>query len=89
MTKARARVLMPNCGQMEFWASDLEALLPEGHRARLVWAWVERQALRRLYEAIQVEEGGVGARRSPLRSCWPCSCTPCGTGWAARARCAV
>lgn len=60
MTKERARVLMPNRGQMEFRASDLDELLPEGHRARLVWAWVEQQDLTRFYEAIRVEEGGVG-----------------------------
>lgn len=32
------RVLMPNRNQLEFRATDLESLLPEGHRARLVWA---------------------------------------------------
>lgn len=60
MTKTRARVLLPNRGQMEFRASDLESLLPEGHRARLVWAYVERQDLESFYEGIRVEEGGVG-----------------------------
>jgi transposase len=39
---------------------DLESLLPEGHRARLVWAWVERQDLSGMYAAIKVREGGVG-----------------------------
>jgi len=39
---AIARVLMPNRAQVELRASDLESLLPEGHRARLVWAYVER-----------------------------------------------
>ena len=43
MNKTRARVLMPHRKQMEFRASDLESLLPEGHRARLVWAYVERK----------------------------------------------
>jgi len=33
-----ARVLMPNRAQLELRASDLESLLPEGHRARVVWA---------------------------------------------------
>lgn len=45
---------------MEFRASDLESLLPEGHRARLVWAYVERQDLKRFYEGIRAVEGGVG-----------------------------
>src|SRR5574338_112487 len=60
MTHRRARVLLPNRGQMEFRASDLDSLLPEGHRARLVWAYVERQDLGRFYAGIRVAEGGVG-----------------------------
>ncbi len=60
MTKTRARVLLPNRGQMEFRASDLESLLAEGHRARLVWAYVERQDLGRFYATVRVAEGGVG-----------------------------
>ena len=60
MTKTRARVLLPNRGQMEFRASDLESLLAEGHRARLVWAYFERQDLNRFYADIRALEGGVG-----------------------------
>lgn len=45
---------------MEFRASDLDSLLAEGHRARLVWAYVERQDLTRFYEDIRAVEGGVG-----------------------------
>lgn len=60
MTKTQARVLLPNRKQMEFRASDLESLLAEGHRARLVWAYVERQDLKRFYASIQAIEGGVG-----------------------------
>lgn len=58
--KAAARVLMPNRLQMELRASDLESLLPEGHRARLVWGYVERQNLAGLYAAIRAVEGGAG-----------------------------
>ena len=60
MTKTRARVLLPNRGQMELRASDLESLLAEGHRARLVWAYVERQDLKGFYADIRAVEGGVG-----------------------------
>ena len=60
MTKTQARVLSPNRRQMELRASDLESLLPEGHRARLVWAYVERQDLTRFYEGIRAVEGSVG-----------------------------
>jgi len=56
----RARVRMPNREQVELRPMSLQALLPEGHRARLVWAWVERQELGALYAPIKVREGGVG-----------------------------
>lgn len=58
--KGEARVLMPNRGQMELRASDLDSLLPEGHRARLVWGYVERQNLAGLYAGIKSVEGGAG-----------------------------
>ncbi|MBK8108749.1 MAG: IS1182 family transposase [Betaproteobacteria bacterium] len=51
---------MPNRTQIELRPMDLESLLPEGHRARLVWAWVERQDLSAMYSAIKVRQGGVG-----------------------------
>jgi len=60
MIETQARVLLPNRRQMEFRASDLESLLPEGHRARLVWAYVERQDLKGFYAGIRAVEGGVG-----------------------------
>lgn len=58
--KAAARVLMPNRKQMELRASDLESLLAQGHRARLVWGYVERQNLAGLYAGIKSVEGGAG-----------------------------
>src|SRR5574337_1143344 len=58
--KTRARVLLPNRGQMEFRASDLDSVLPAGHRARLEWAYVERQDLTRFYAGIRAVDGGVG-----------------------------
>lgn len=60
MIETRARVLMPNRKQLELRASDLESLLPEGHRARLVWAYVEQQDLTGFYRGIRAVEGGVG-----------------------------
>ena len=51
---------MPNRNQLELRASDLESLLPSGHRARLVWGYVERQNLEGLYAGIKATEGGVG-----------------------------
>lgn len=55
-----ARVLEPNRNQIELRASDLESLLPEDHRARLVWGYVERQDLGRLYEAIKARGAAPG-----------------------------
>jgi len=60
MSKTRVRVLMPNRGQLELRPSDLESRLPEGHRARLVWGYVERQNLEGLYAGIKAVEGGCG-----------------------------
>lgn len=35
--------LRPNRAQVESCATDLESLLPEDHRARLVWGYVVRR----------------------------------------------
>jgi hypothetical protein len=35
---APARVILPSREQIELHPMDLESLLPEGHRARLVWS---------------------------------------------------
>lgn len=58
--RAAVRVLLPNRRQMEFRASDLESLLPQGHHARIVWSYVERQDMAGLYAGIKAVEGGVG-----------------------------
>ena len=60
MVKPNARVLLPNRHQLELRPSDLDSLLAEGHRARLVWCYVERQDLGELYADIKVVEGGAG-----------------------------
>jgi transposase len=54
------RLLQPNRKQIELRASDLESLLPEDHRARLVWGYVERQDLSRLTEAIKARGSNAG-----------------------------
>lgn len=58
--KGAARVQKPNRNQLELRPSDLESLLPEGHRARIVWGYVERQDMTGLYAGIKAVEGGVG-----------------------------
>jgi transposase len=54
------RLLQPNRKQIELRASDLESLLGEEHRARLVWGYVERQDLSRLTEAIKARGSHAG-----------------------------
>jgi transposase len=54
------RLLEPNRLQVELRASDLESLLPEDHRARLVWGYVARQDLSRLIEAIKARGSNAG-----------------------------
>ncbi|MBS1213329.1 MAG: transposase, partial [Proteobacteria bacterium] len=51
-------------GQLELRATDLESLLPEGHRVRTVWAYVERADLSSIYSGIKALEGGSG--RTPI-----------------------
>jgi transposase len=54
------RLRQPNRSQIELRASDLESLLGEDHRARLVWGYVERQDLGRLLEAIKSRGSNAG-----------------------------
>ena len=71
------RVLEPDRRQVELRACDLESLLSEEHRARLVWGYVERQDLSALFDAIKARVTQFpGARRSTRASCSRCGCTP-------------
>lgn len=47
----------------------LDALLPDDHLARLIWAAVERLDLSAFAAGIKVVEGGQGGLR-PIRRCW-------------------
>ncbi|HKW78739.1 MAG TPA: IS1182 family transposase [Candidatus Limnocylindria bacterium] len=46
--------------QMEMRPTDLESLLPEEHKARVVWAWVTRLDLSRFYAQIRSVAGMPG-----------------------------
>jgi transposase len=50
--------------QIELQPCDLEALLPPGHAARLVWRFVEGLDLSAFYAAIRAREGRAG--RPPI-----------------------
>jgi transposase len=54
------RVLQANRKQVELRASDLESLLAEDHRARLVWGYVVHQDLSKLFEAIKARGSNAG-----------------------------
>lgn len=51
---------MPDRNQVVPRASSLESLLLPGHWARMVWGYVERQNMSRLYAGIKAVEGGPG-----------------------------
>lgn len=55
-----ARLREPNRTQIELRASDLESLLAEDHRARLVWGYVVRQDLSKLMDAIKARGSNAG-----------------------------
>ena len=61
------RLLEPNRLQVELRASDLESLLSEDHRARLVWGYVVRQDLSKLIQVVKarVERSTSSARPRP------------------------
>ena len=59
-TRAAPRLREANRTQVCLRPIDLESLLPEDHRARIVWAYVEGLDLTPLYERIQAVEGEAG-----------------------------
>lgn len=86
LPRTAVRVRMPNRTQMEWRASDLESLLPAGHRARLVWGFIERPNQDSLYAGIKVVEGGSGGPPLRRRFSTRFGSTRRWKGWAARAR---
>ena len=59
-----ARYETANRTQIELLPTDLEALLPPGHAARLVWRFVEGLDLTAFYATIKAREGRAG--RPPI-----------------------
>jgi transposase len=62
--EAPVRYETANRTQIELHPCDLEALLPPGHAARLVWRFVEGLDLSAFYATIRAREGRAG--RSPI-----------------------
>jgi len=59
--RGEPRLLRPERSRIEWRASSLESLLGPEHRARLVWAYVERQDLAVLLDAVKAR-GTVAGR---------------------------
>jgi Rieske Fe-S protein len=86
-SRGAPRLLEPNRLQVELRASDLESLLAQDHRARLVWGYVMHQDLSRLFEAVKARGSNAGRAAIATRaSCSHCGCTPRWTAWAAGAK---
>lgn len=64
MTRARPRLQRPVRDQVMLRPVDLESLLPEDHRARLVWAFTEGLDLSAFHARIRAVEGHPG--RPPI-----------------------
>jgi transposase len=64
LDEAAPRYETANRDQIELQPCDLEALLPPGHAARLVWRFVEGLDLSAFYAAIRAREGRAG--RPPI-----------------------
>lgn len=58
--KGKPRLETANRQQIEMRMVSLDQLLPENHRARLVWAMVQEYDLEPFYERIQAVEGEAG-----------------------------
>ena len=58
MTKARVR--KADRSQLRWDMVDLDSQLPLGHRARIVWAFVECLDLEDLYASVCAREGVAG-----------------------------
>jgi transposase len=54
------RLRRPNREQIGWQAVDIDSLLPADHRARVIWAYVERLELAELHAAIKAREGRPG-----------------------------
>src|SRR5438270_38846 len=62
--RGRPRLRTANREQIVFRAAPLDALLPDDHPARIVWAYVEGLDLTPLYDRIKAVEGAAG--RAPI-----------------------
>ena len=60
MATGKARVLTPDRDQIGWEMIDINALLPDGHAARLVWSFVTAMDLAKFHDLIGSREGEAG-----------------------------
>jgi transposase len=60
VAEGAARLRQPVRDQLELRSVDLDSLLAPGHRARIIWAYVEKLDLSELYAGIKAREGVPG-----------------------------
>ena len=60
MEQSAPRVVQADRSQLELRPFDLDSIIPQDHRARLVWRAVEALDLRVFYERIKSREGTPG-----------------------------
>src|SRR4051794_38132015 len=63
-SRGRPRLRTANRQQIVFRAAPLDAIIPQDHPARIVWAYVEGLGLTPLYQRIKAVERGPG--RAPI-----------------------
>ncbi len=63
-----ARIVRADRSQLRWDMIDLEAMLPSDHRARIVWAFVERLDISVLYDRVKSREGVAGRPPADPRS---------------------
>ena len=59
------RVIGPDRAQLRWDMVDLDSQLPDDHRARLVWAFVEGLDLREFYDRIKARDATAGRPVDP------------------------
>ena len=60
LCRSLKRLLMPHRNQLALRACELDAVLPEGHWARVVWAYVAQTNLDPIYAEIKAMADGSG-----------------------------
>ena len=70
------RVVRPMRNQLQWAAVDLESLLPQGHRARAIWGFLEELDLSPFYKSVKAVVDGPGRPTTDPRCCWRCGSWP-------------